>query len=64
MNQTPTVPEKVWFTYSEAEGYTGLERTSMWKAVRRGTLRAGGVGRAIRFEKRELDRWMRGDEAR
>ena len=55
--------EKVWLTTQEACEYAGgLHRTTLWRAVKRGGLRAGGVGRAVRFEKAELDRWLRGDE--
>jgi len=57
----PTI-ERVWLTYAEASEYTGLDRTTLWRAVRRNELRAGGAGRAVRFERLELDRWLRGDE--
>ena len=59
---TTTATERTWMSYAEAEEYTGLERTTLWRAVRVGELRSGGVGRAVRFEKAELDRWLRGDE--
>ena len=59
---TTTATERTWMSYAEAEEYTGLERTTLWRAVRAGELRSGGVGRAVRFEKAELDRWLRGDE--
>jgi excisionase family DNA binding protein len=58
---TPTI-ERAWLTYAQASEYTGIHRTTLWRAVRRNDLRAGGVGRAVRFERRELDRWMRGNE--
>jgi excisionase family DNA binding protein len=57
----PTI-ERTWLTYSEASEYTRLDRTTLWRAVQRNELRAGGVGRAVRFERPELDRWLRGDE--
>lgn len=59
--QTAEAPERTWLTYGQAEEYTGLERTTLWRAVRRGELRTGGAGRAVRFERAELDRFMRGD---
>ena len=51
--------ERVWLNPSEASTYTGLDRVTLWRARKQGSLRAGGVGRAVRFEKTELDRWMR-----
>jgi len=55
----PETPERTWLTYSEAEGHTGLDRTTLWRAVRRGDLRVGGVGRAPRFYVGDLDTFMR-----
>jgi excisionase family DNA binding protein len=46
-------------SYEQASEHTGLERTTIYRAVRSGKLRAGGVGRAVRFERSELDRWLR-----
>ncbi len=62
--QLTEVPEPVWMTYEQAAQYCGVDRTTLWRAVKRGELRAGGVGRAVRFERGELDRLMRssGDE--
>ncbi len=51
--------ERVWLSTSEASTYTGLDRVTLWRARKRGELRAGGAGRAVRFERTELDRWMR-----
>ena len=51
--------ERAWLSYSEASAYAGLDRVTLWRAVKRGSLRAGGTGRAVRFEKGELDRWLR-----
>ena len=47
-----------YLRYGEAEYYTGLHRVTLWRAVRDGKLRASGVGRAIRFDVRDLDRFM------
>jgi excisionase family DNA binding protein len=51
--------EQAWLSFRESAAYTGLHRVTLWRAVKRGELRAGGSGRAVRFEKAELDRWMR-----
>lgn len=51
--------ERTWMNYQEAAEYTGLDRVTIWRAVKRGELRAGGLVRAVRFERAELDRWLR-----
>jgi excisionase family DNA binding protein len=53
--------ERVWMSREQAANYTGLDKVTLWRAVRAGKLRAGGYGRAVRFERVELDRFMRGD---
>lgn len=53
---------RAWMNYEEAETYTGYEKTTIWRAVRRGELKAGGLKGAPRFHRDELDRWLRGDE--
>jgi excisionase family DNA binding protein len=52
----------VWLNTREAADYCGMHVTTLWRAVKRGELKAGGVGRAVRFHRDELDRWLRGDE--
>lgn len=52
-------PDRVWFNYSEASTRTGLHPSTLWRAVRRGDLRVGGIGRAPRFHVDELDEFMR-----
>lgn len=51
--------EQVWFNYSRAEEHTGLDRTTLWRAVRRGDLRVSGVKRAPRFHVNDVDEFMR-----
>ena len=51
--------ESPWLTYPEAAEYCRLDRTTLWRAVKRGELRVGGVGRAARFHKDDLDAFMR-----
>lgn len=51
--------ERVWLTPSEAASYAQMDRVTLWRARKQGSLRAGGAGRAVRFEKAELDRWLR-----
>ena len=59
---TESTPESAWKTYLQSAEYCQLDRVTLWRTVKRGELRAGGVGRAVRFHRDELDRWMRGDE--
>jgi excisionase family DNA binding protein len=53
-----TVTESPYLTYAEAAAYCRLDRTTLWRAVRAGDLRADGSGRAVRFHRKELDRFM------
>jgi excisionase family DNA binding protein len=53
-----TTTESPYFTYKEASSYTRCERTTLYRAVKAGRLRASGPGMAVRFHRDELDRWM------
>jgi excisionase family DNA binding protein len=51
--------ERPYLDYTLAAAYCGgLDRTTLWRAVKAGDLRASGPGRAVRFHRDELDRWM------
>jgi excisionase family DNA binding protein len=50
--------ERPYLTYEEAAGYTNLSPVTLWRAVRAGRLKVAGPGRAVRFHKDELDRFM------
>ena len=54
-----TTIERIWFSYPEAQARTGLSNTTLWRAVRDGELRASGRGRGVKFNRDELDRFMR-----
>lgn len=60
--QATEAPARVWLTYSEAADYCAVDRVTLWRAVKRFKLRAGGVGRAVRFHVDDLDEFMRGEE--
>ena len=47
-----------YFTYEEAARYCNVERTTIYRAMKVGRLRASGPGSAVRFRVDELDRWM------
>ena len=53
-----TATESPYLTYEEASRYCRCERTTIYRAVRRGSLKASGPGTAVRFHRDELDRWM------
>lgn len=56
----PDDSQREWFTYAQAEEYTGYSKITLWRAVKRGDLKAGGIPRAPRFKRSELDAFMRG----
>jgi excisionase family DNA binding protein len=53
-----TTIESPYLDYKAAAAYCAVERTTIWRAVKAGGLRASGPGRAVRFHRDELDRWM------
>lgn len=52
------VVESPYMDYAQAAAYCNVDRTTIWRAVKAGQLRAFGPGRAVRFRRDELDRWM------
>jgi excisionase family DNA binding protein len=55
--ETTTV-ETPYLTYDEAAAYCCCDRTTLWRAVKSGALRASGPGTRVVFDKAELRRWM------
>ncbi len=53
--------EPRYLTYRQSEAYCSVSRWTLYRAMRSGDLRAHRAGTAIRFDRRELDRWMRGE---
>jgi excisionase family DNA binding protein len=53
-----TTIERPYLTYEEAAQYTNVSPITLWRAVRNGRLKPAGAGRAVRFHKDELDRFM------
>jgi excisionase family DNA binding protein len=53
-----TATESPYLDYGQAAAYCNLDRTTIWRAVKSGRLQASGPGRAVRFHRAELDRWM------
>lgn len=55
----PATVQRPYLTYEEAAIYTNLSSVTLWRAVRDKRLKSAGPGRAVRFHKDELDRFMR-----
>jgi len=55
---TATATESPYFNYQQASAHCNVERTTLYRAVRAGKLKASGPGTAVRFHWAELDRWM------
>ena len=53
-----TVTESPYLDYERAATYCNVNRTTIWRAVKAGRLKASGPGTAVRFHRDELDRWM------
>ena len=47
-----------WLRYSEAERYSGLGRSTLWKLVKDDHIRAAKVGKAVRLSRRSIDEYM------
>lgn len=51
--------ETVYLTYKQSAAYCNVERTTIYRAMKAGRLRASGPGMAVRFHRDDLDAWMR-----
>ena len=47
-----------WVTYKQAEELSGLSRTTLWKLLSAGEIKAARVGRAVRINRRSLDEYL------
>lgn len=47
-----------YLTYAEVERLYGISRTTAWREIRNGHLRAARVGRAVRISRDSLDAFM------
>jgi excisionase family DNA binding protein len=47
-----------WLRYPEAEKYSGLGRSTLWKLVKDDHIRAAKVGKALRISRHSLDEYM------
>ena len=53
-----TATESPFLDYRQSATYCNVDRTTIWRAAKAGSLRMSGPGRAVRFHRDELDRWM------
>ena len=47
-----------WVTYKQAEELSGLSRTTLWKLLSAGEIKAARIGRAVRINRRSLDEYL------
>jgi excisionase family DNA binding protein len=47
-----------WVTYQQAEELSGLSRTTLWKLLSAGEIKAARIGRAVRINRRSLDEYL------
>ena len=50
--------ESPYYGYTRAAAYCNVNRVTLWRATRSNSLTPSGPGRAVRFHRDELDRWM------
>ena len=47
-----------WMTYKQAEELSGLSRTTLWKLLSAGEIKAARIGRAVRINRRSIDDYL------
>jgi excisionase family DNA binding protein len=47
-----------WVTYKQAEELSGLSRTTLWKLLSAGEIKAVRIGRAVRINRRSIDDYL------
>lgn len=50
--------QQEWVSYPEAERYSGLSHTTLWRYVGNGELKAAHVGRSVRIHLPSLKNFM------
>jgi excisionase family DNA binding protein len=53
-----TESQREWLTYAQAQTVSGLGRTTLWKLLSSGEIKAARVGRAVRISRRSLEEFM------
>jgi excisionase family DNA binding protein len=47
-----------WLTYTQAETYANLSRTTIWQLIKARKIKAARIGRAVRIERDSLQAFM------
>jgi excisionase family DNA binding protein len=47
-----------WITYKQAEELSALSRTTLWKLLSAGEIKAARVGRAVRINRHSLNGYL------
>ena len=47
-----------WLRYPDAERYSGLGHSTLWKLVKDGHIQAARVGKAVRLSRQSIDHYM------
>ena len=47
-----------WITYKQAEEFSGLSRTTLWKLLSAEEIKAARIGRAVRINRHSLDEYL------
>lgn len=55
-NEATIQPE--WLTYRDAETYSSLSRTRLWKLLNTSEIRGARVGRAVRISRASIDEYL------
>jgi excisionase family DNA binding protein len=50
--------QQEWLSYAEAERYSGLSHTTLWRKVSCGDLKAARLGRSVRINRLALRQLM------
>jgi excisionase family DNA binding protein len=50
--------QQEWVSYSDAERYSGLSHTTLWRYVTNGELKAARIGRSVRIYLPSLREFM------
>jgi len=51
--------QREWISYPEAERYSGLSHTTLWRCVAKGDLKAAKIGRSVRIHLPSLREFMK-----